>query len=177
MDSNDPGDPDTHRVKIIAGFDPKKHTLMEYKAKLPEWVIKYNRLFPGGPRITDDEVELLEVGGRLVEHRHDGLALGGGLASLLLLGPPLLLLDLGLDRVALPPQGHGRELLLRLGHARLLLLLRLGRGFRRSYCALWHGLLTHDHARGQAAAAALGVRPSDYETLSLLLTFLWWSPF
>jgi len=43
--------------------------------------------------------------------------------------------------------------------------------FRHGYCELWYSLITREHTRGRAAALALGVAPSDYDYLSLLLTF------
>ena len=71
-------------------------------------------------------------------------------------------------RMPLTGGGAPRPQLVLLDHG---MYRRLEPHFRRSYCALWQALLTHDHARGRAAARALGVRDADYETLSLLLTF------
>lgn len=47
----------------------------------------------------------------------------------------------------------------------------LSETFRTSYSRLWSALLTGDHSTGRAAAAALGVPESDYDALSLVLTF------
>lgn len=66
------------------------------------------------------------------------------------------------------PGGVARPQLVLLDHG---MYRRLDPNFRRSYCELWHALLTHDHASGRIAARALGVHDADYETLSLLLTF------
>lgn len=62
------------------------------------------------------------------------------------------------------------------GDAQLVLLdhgmyRELQPAFRREYSRLWVSLLTRDHESGRRAAAALGVRPDDYDALSLLLTF------
>lgn len=66
------------------------------------------------------------------------------------------------------PGGAARPQLVLLDHG---MYRRLTPSFRRSYCSLWHALLTHDHASGRTAARGLGVAGADYETLSLLLTF------
>lgn len=47
----------------------------------------------------------------------------------------------------------------------------LSESFRIRYCELWTALLTSDHAAGRTAAEALGVPPSDYDALALVLTF------
>ena len=48
---------------------------------------------------------------------------------------------------------------------------QLSEPFRLAYCQLWVALLTSDHVAGKAAASALGVPESDYDALSLALTF------
>lgn len=48
---------------------------------------------------------------------------------------------------------------------------QLSEPFRLAYCQLWAALLTSDRAAGQAAARSLGVPDSDYDALSLVLTF------
>lgn len=66
------------------------------------------------------------------------------------------------------PTHCGRAQLVLLDHG---LYRELSAEFRNDYCELWYCLLTRAHSRGQAAAAKLGVAPSDYDYLSLILTF------